>query len=155
MAEHTKLPWRIERVSRFGEYDVLGANGEQVAACYITDGADEPEEYPSEANAAFIVKSCNAHDTLVKALNDLHVWCEVEGCGDQAEIIKDAFKAAGITEYRCSECDGAGEWDEGPLPARHSAQIDPEYRQVICPGCKGKGTISLASADCRSVGGEK
>ena len=84
MAEHTKLPWRIERVSRFGEYDVLGANGEQVAACYVTDGADEPEEYPSEANAAFIVKACNAHEALVKALQDLskmysHAWDVVDG----------------------------------------------------------------------------
>lgn len=96
-----------------------------------------------------------AAKALVKALNDLHVWCEIEGCGDQAELIKDAFKAAGVTEYRCSGCDGAGEWDEGPLPARHSAQIDPEYRQVVCPDCKGKGTIALSSADRANVGGEK
>lgn len=81
---------------------------------------------------------------LVKALNDLHVWCEIEGCPDQAELIKDAFKAAGVTEYRCSNCDGLGEWDEGPLPATSSRQISPDYRHMVCNDCEGKGTIALA-----------
>lgn len=44
--------------------------------------------------------------------------------------------------HTCLRCDGMGEWDEGPLPARSSAQIDPEYRQVICPDCKGTGRVS-------------
>lgn len=87
-----------------------------------------------------------AAQALIKALNDLHVWCEVEGCGDQAELIKDAFKAAGITEYRCSGCDGNGECDEGPLPARHSTQISPDYRHMVCDDCNGLGTISLGGA---------
>jgi hypothetical protein len=86
------------------------------------------------------------HPSLVKALNDLHVWLEIEGCGDQVEIIDDAFSAAGITEYRCANCDGAGEWDEGPLPATSSTQISPDYRHMVCSDCEGKGTISLSSA---------
>jgi hypothetical protein len=83
------------------------------------------------------------NEVLVKALNDLHVWCEIEGCGDQAEIIKDALKAAGITEYRCTDCDGIGEWDEGPLPATSSSQVSPDYRHMVCDGCEGKGVIAL------------
>jgi hypothetical protein len=43
-----------------------------------------------------------------------------------------------IDEIECSRCEGMGEWDEGPLPA-HSAAEEPEYRQVICPDCGGKG----------------
>lgn len=43
-----------------------------------------------------------------------------------------------IDEIECSHCEGMGEWDEGPLPA-HSAAEEPEYRQVICPDCNGKG----------------
>jgi DnaJ-class molecular chaperone len=88
------------------------------------------------------------HPSLVKALNDLHVWLEIEGCSDQVEIIDDAFSAAGITEYRCANCDGAGEWDEGPLPDTSSTQISPDYRHMVCSDCEGKGTISLSSAQC-------
>lgn len=43
--------------------------------------------------------------------------------------------------YRCVTCpccDGAGEWDEGPLPASSGA-TEPDYRQVICPECEGTG----------------
>lgn len=38
----------------------------------------------------------------------------------------------------CPACDGAGEWDEGPLPASSGA-TEPDYRQVICPECEGTG----------------
>jgi hypothetical protein len=38
----------------------------------------------------------------------------------------------------CPVCDGDGEWDEGPLPASSGA-TEPDYRQVICPECKGNG----------------
>lgn len=44
----------------------------------------------------------------------------------------------------CPVCDGAGEWDEGPLPASSGA-TEPVYRQVICGECDGSGTI-LAEA---------
>jgi hypothetical protein len=44
----------------------------------------------------------------------------------------------------CPACDGAGEWDEGPLPASSGA-TEPEYRQVICGHCGGTGRIM---ADC-------
>ena len=85
----------------------------------------------------------DAVDVLTQALNVLHVWCETEGCGEQAEIIKDAFLAAGFTEYRCTACDGLGDWFEGPLPATSSQQISPDYRHVVCPDCNGSGNISL------------
>lgn len=40
----------------------------------------------------------------------------------------------------CACCDGAGEWDEGPLPASSGA-TEPDYRQVICPECNGRGSV--------------
>lgn len=46
----------------------------------------------------------------------------------------------------CAECDGAGEWDEGPLPASSGAS-EPEYRQVFCPRCDGTG-IDLIEVEC-------
>jgi len=44
----------------------------------------------------------------------------------------------------CPCCDGAGEWDEGPLPASSGA-TEPEYRQVICPECAGSGSTFVRS----------
>ncbi|MDC9825645.1 hypothetical protein PRN20_18075 [Devosia sp. ZB163] len=40
----------------------------------------------------------------------------------------------------CPCCDGAGEWDEGPLPASSGA-TEPDFRQVICPECEGTGMV--------------
>ena len=40
----------------------------------------------------------------------------------------------------CPCCDGLGEWDEGPLPASSGAP-EPDYRQVICSECDGRGSI--------------
>jgi hypothetical protein len=107
---------------------------------------DDNEKLRAEIERLRAVAQSVTHPALLKALNDLHVWLEIEGCGDQVEIINDAFSAAGITEYRCANCDGAGEWDEGPLLATSSTQISPDYRHVVCSDCEGKGTISLTSA---------
>ncbi len=52
----------------------------------------------------------------------------------------------------CRECDGAGEWDEGPLPARSRDQIDPEYRQVICPACDGSGVETVTEEEAEEIG---
>lgn len=60
-----------------------------------------------------------------------------------SEIADKAMLAAGLKEIVCFQCDGAGEWDEGPLPATSSAQISPDYRQVMCPECKGSGRLAL------------
>lgn len=43
-----------------------------------------------------------------------------------------------MTLVACPCCDGAGEWDEGPLPASSWAS-EPDYRQVFCPQCGGTG----------------
>ena len=49
----------------------------------------------------------------------------------------------------CSCCDGAGEWDEGPLPASSGA-TEPDYRQVICPECAGAGSV-LVECEIRTL----
>jgi hypothetical protein len=49
----------------------------------------------------------------------------------------------------CPCCDGAGEWDEGPLPASSGAS-EPDYRQVICPECEGTGR-SLVECEPRTL----
>ncbi|MBN9601853.1 MAG: hypothetical protein J0G33_02870 [Afipia felis] len=93
-------------------------------------------------------KSVNSTPAYViamrEALETLRLWLFVEGCAEQVEIADDALVAAGITDVACPHCNGQGEWEEGPLPARSSAQIDPEYRQVKCPECEGSGRSALA-----------
>ena len=42
---------------------------------------------------------------------------------------------------KCPTCEGLGEWDEGPVNTGGPAPVDPEYRQVTCPDCKGHGRI--------------
>lgn len=46
----------------------------------------------------------------------------------------------------CPDCEGMGEWDEGPLPARSPVQIDPEYDRIICERCNGKGQLDKPDA---------
>ena len=156
MAKHTPTPWSVETPMdedlSIVQSGLHAHEWQFIAVCPVgtpAEGAFSRQQ--SKRNAAFIVKACNAHETLVKVLNDLHVWCEVEGCGDQAELIKDTFKVAGITEHRCANCDGVGEWDEGPLPATSSQQISPDYRHRVCGDCEGKGTIAIAPASAVEV----
>lgn len=85
----------------------------------------------------------SAPDTL-DALRKIRLWLAVEGCWEQVEIADNALVAAGETDVACQHCSGAGEWDEGPLPATSSAQISPDYRQVKCHECIGTGHVSLS-----------
>jgi DnaJ-class molecular chaperone len=49
----------------------------------------------------------------------------------------------------CPACQGAGEWDEGPLPASSGA-TEPTYRQVICGHCEGTGRV-IDECETRSL----
>lgn len=62
---HTATPWFLNG------FDIAAAdhkNGHQVTICKISGNMD--------CNAAFIVRACNAHDDLVKALEDIIYDCE-------------------------------------------------------------------------------
>ena len=50
----------------------------------------------------------------------------------------------------CPCCDGAGEWDEGPLPASSGA-TEPDYRQVICPECEGTGMVECEARSLADI----
>lgn len=63
MTTHTPTPWRV--------YDhmpncIEDAMGNDVFAQAMNKGSER-----NEANAAFIVQACNAHDALVAALRDV------------------------------------------------------------------------------------
>lgn len=65
---HTPHPWRFVRV-RPGWDEVYGPRDEHVADVNLTDGADDPETYPSDANGALIAMAPTAPH-----------HCEHEGC---------------------------------------------------------------------------
>jgi ribosomal protein S27E len=61
------------------------------------------------------------------------------------QVVTIARRAAMRRDFvlvKCQTCNGAGEWDEGPLSSIISSSHEPpDYRHVICPDCKGGGQI--------------
>jgi len=78
MAEHTKLPWRVEKGTGlvWGDCTLFEDGTPDRLGVPVTDGQLErpwaqgkgPTYNEMEANAAYIVRACNAFPDLVKAL---------------------------------------------------------------------------------------
>ncbi|WP_442577841.1 hypothetical protein ACSBOB_20050 [Mesorhizobium sp. ASY16-5R] len=78
--KHTPTPWAV--VENDGAYMKQADNAkyrieaqnpqEHVVALIVSDLPDDV--LPAEANAAFIVRACNAHDQLVEALKQVMGW---------------------------------------------------------------------------------
>lgn len=83
-AKATERPWSVQR-----KREVCPESHDLFIVAY-TSGADQSE---AEANAAFIVRACNAHDSLVAALTALDeyygasgkVWAEARAALKLAE----------------------------------------------------------------------
>jgi hypothetical protein len=67
-AKFTPGPWRAEKVSKFGECDIYGPNGEELALIYVSNGADDPEMWPAEANARLIASAPDLLDSVYEFL---------------------------------------------------------------------------------------
>lgn len=67
-AKHTPTPWRYS-FNPSGKFEI-GTNKEYVALTIPYGMVNQPIEYypREEANAEFIVRACNAHEELLKAL---------------------------------------------------------------------------------------
>lgn len=68
-AQHTPTPWADATPSMM----VTSATGKTVAMVYGDDPACVADDR-ARANAAFIVRACNAHDHLVAALERTLSW---------------------------------------------------------------------------------
>lgn len=85
MAEHTPTPWSIKR-AKFpadGQYDygisAVLMDGKPYCIAETFGRCSLNFTLEAEANAAFIIKACNSHDALVKALRECVqdiVFCE-------------------------------------------------------------------------------
>lgn len=87
MAEHTPLPWELCAASKHHGPYIVGCYGSTICDLYamsnpmaasVRNGGDS---YPiaftdADANAAFIIKACNAHDALVAALEDASAFMQ-------------------------------------------------------------------------------
>lgn len=64
----TPGPWRQNVLL------VTDKRGGTIAHCTRWEGATVPKPEVAEANAAFIVRACNAHDELLAALKLAQLW---------------------------------------------------------------------------------
>jgi hypothetical protein len=63
IAQHTPLPWHKDIHGHIGD-----SKGTNIASTWTTPDDNCPEGRPATANAAFIVRACNAHYDLLEAL---------------------------------------------------------------------------------------
>jgi len=88
-AKRTQGPWMVSRsicVGRPGDVKsttIANENNEIVANCFrVPIGT-------AEANAAYIVRACNAHDDLVQALEVAEIVLQTEGFSDENFLMVD------------------------------------------------------------------
>ena len=90
MAEHTPLPWaegrhptKVQGPDGFALADTAGVHlafgydpegGHWAGIAGASRDMDEAEE---EANAAFIVRACNAHDEILEAIEAIELRCDL------------------------------------------------------------------------------
>lgn len=87
--QHTLGPWRAKAYLALGDFLIYGANGEEVAVVNANNGLDEPDWYPSAANAALIAAAPELRDALRVALANLRM----------AQINADAFGSEEDADY--------------------------------------------------------
>lgn len=81
---HTPTPWKTTK-STADFYDITPAGDILPTIASVWDG----EKKNAEANAAFIVRACNAHDELVLAAKDAAITIK---------LIMDCFPSAKASE---------------------------------------------------------
>ena len=75
---HTATPWRLKQATKYDDLDptqchkVSGKNWDTFALV-VTQVGEKPSP-EGAANAAFIVRAVNSHDSLVKALEKTTDW---------------------------------------------------------------------------------
>jgi hypothetical protein len=101
---HTPTPWRLIEVTADDEYPLPNVGDHRLA------GADDVSPgiifggYPTlagvDGNAAFIVRACNSHDALTRALDFLCDSCE--RCGGTGNV-----QLPEVSATPCGRCSGA------------------------------------------------
>ena len=102
MTQHTPTPWQLaENDNTIVISQQLDSDGNAYAIADVLVGNGHKSDGTKEANAAFIVKACNAHEALVDAAKFAALYCEEDwdvGAGTGKEALKklcEALKLAG------------------------------------------------------------
>lgn len=66
--QHTPGPWVYHVVGHFLDYEIRGPKSEDIASVNPSDGADDPEFYPAEANARLIAAAPDLLNAVKAAL---------------------------------------------------------------------------------------
>lgn len=163
-AKHTAGPCTVDfhhTKDYAGRTHAFVRAGSIVPLAAVVLGVEGCSQEEGRANAHLIAEAFTvAHETgltprqlagrcadLLETLKQIRLWLAEEDCEEPLELADHALRAAGVTDVACPSCYGCGEWDEGPLLARSSAQINPEYRQVKCSDCNGTGRVSIADPE--------
>lgn len=85
-SQHTPAPWSVAECSGIHDHMVVDSMGVVIAEIYDADGR-------YAANAAFIVRACNHHETLLAALKDA-----IDGFNDVASQAALCADQIGATE---------------------------------------------------------
>ena len=90
--KHTPTPWHYTVGADSGTFPIWKSNEIMHRLAFIAMVANADESYPyktTEANAAFIVKACNAHDELLKAAKIALAWMGVNATkSNEIEYVK-------------------------------------------------------------------
>jgi len=92
---HTKTPWLISTVQGSPGIMIGGDDGSNVVC-------DMRLRSSVEANAAFIVKACNAHDELVEACKEAHLYLSAIADHDP-DLDPEVERIAGIINEAIAE----------------------------------------------------
>lgn len=68
-AQHTPLPWELERDGNRGT--LMDADGEFISYIHVSRYMDDRHDPVGEANAEFILHACNSHYALLAVLEEL------------------------------------------------------------------------------------
>ena len=108
MVEHTPVPWEVDEAEDL-PLAVIADTADGEAICEIgKDGsrkADSCAEW--HANAAFIVRACNAHDDLLEVLGAIHA-CWGVGYKDTRRLV-DALRPLIEVDARAAIAKAKGE----------------------------------------------
>lgn len=110
MAEHTPTPWHTG--STINTELVMGFRDNVEVVISESDPEIDMPLDEASANAAFIVKACNSHDALVKALNGMvEMYADMVNSGDcgfwDPEKVKEVIAARAALSLSGADAGGA------------------------------------------------